>query len=80
MIIAYVQQEMDEHWQTTINNRLEKMASDNADAGLWAPCEPLSPCISTGDQLGKFTSHHRRCKPPADSTLIEITQLWLQMN
>lgn len=80
MIIAYVQQEIAEHWQMTINNRLEKMASDKADDGLWAPCELLSPCNSTSDRLGKLTSHHRRRKPPADSTLVEITHLWLLMN
>lgn len=79
IIIAYVQEEIAEHWQTTINSRLEKMASDKADGGLWHPCEHLSSCTSSCERLGKRTSYHRRCKPPADSTLIEITHLWLQM-
>ncbi|MBN8709882.1 MAG: hypothetical protein J0I10_10900 [Verrucomicrobia bacterium] len=80
MIIAYLQQGVVEHWRATINSRLEKMASEQADEGFWAPCELLSPCASASARLGKHTSQHRRCKPPADSALIEIMHLWLLMN
>ena len=79
MIIAYVQDGIFDHWRATINDRLKKMARLRADDGLWAPFESLSPGTSACVRVGKHTSEHRRCSPPANAISIEITHLWLLM-
>ena len=81
LIIAYVQAESFAHWVTTINARLNKLATERSDNGVWSPAEILSAfaAVSSAD-LCRFVSNHRRSKPPAYSEAVEIEHLWLRMN
>lgn len=76
LIIAFVQSESFGHWFSTINERLNKCAADNADDGLWSPAEPLSSTPSTRPDIHKLNSVHRRIS--TDS--IQIEHLWIRMN
>lgn len=80
MIIAYVQEESFRHWKTAINDRLQKMAVDGADGGLWSPAELLSgETAESTSPCCKLGSNHRRQQPPSSSPLVEIGHLWLCM-
>lgn len=79
LIVAFVQSESFTHWLTTINERLNNLATDGADDGLWSPAEPLS-AETAGNDLYKINSRHRRLQPPSHSNIVEIEHLWLQMN
>lgn len=77
LIIAYVQDETFGHWLAHINNRLKRLANENADEGLWNPVEVLSDAVP---DLGKFESMHRRLQQKCSTTSIHIEHLWLRMN
>ena len=79
LIIAFVQSESFTHWLIAINERLNKLATVGADEGLWSPAEPLS-AETSGNDLYRINSRHRRLQSPSSSDLIEIEHLWLQMN
>lgn len=80
MIIAYVQSQSFTHWLTAINERLDKLANEGSDMGLWSPAEPLSVTTSSHSALHKIHSNHRRLQPPGHSGFVGIEHLWLQMN
>lgn len=81
MIIAYVQNESFKHWRITINNRLDKMASDGADNGLWSPLELLKDRpLASHSGLHKLVSRHRRLKSLGLPDYMEIDHLWIKMN
>ena len=81
LIIAYVQSEPFAHWQATINERLDELASMGVDQGLWSPSERLSLVDAAHNgELHKLISRHRRLQPLCSSDLVELEHLWLQMN
>jgi hypothetical protein len=81
MIIAYVQDESFKQWETMINQRLQKMASDGVDDDLWTPAELLLTVPTPPSAFcHKFRSYHRRLQPPATSPHVGIEHLWLLMN
>ena len=81
MIIAYVQDESFKHWQTAINHRIRKMASDDTDGGLWKPAELLSTEDSVPTAIClKLDSHHQRLQPPSLGSHVSIEHLWIRMN
>lgn len=80
MIIAYVQEQTIEHWMGAINARLNELASDSVDDGLWVPVEKLIPHANTNAELHKLHSTHKRITKNSGADFIEIAHLWLQMN
>lgn len=81
MIIAYVQDKTFKHWETNINQRLLKLATNDFDNTFWAPAELMSAEPQSPNSIcQKLTSNHRRLKPPASSSEISIHHLWILMN
>jgi len=81
LMIAYVQAESFTHWHKLINERLAKLADDRADSGDWSPVESLS-CVapSSGTDVQRYSSRHRRHSPPCCSDCVEMEHLWLVTN
>lgn len=81
LIIAYVQAESFAHWLTTINERLSKLANEGSDDGIWAPAEILSKVATAfSADIQRLVSRHRRSKPPAHFSVVDIEHFWLHMN
>lgn len=81
LMIAYVQAETFNHWLTTINTRLAKLANDGVDEGIWNPTEPLSHSTSAhSPEVQRFKSCHRRLRPPCSTDKVEMEHIWLLMN
>jgi hypothetical protein len=80
MIIAYVQEGSFDHWQTTINQRLQQHADENVDDGLWKPAELLSTKTTRNPIYCKLSSDHRRLQPPSSSPQVQFDHIWLLMN
>jgi hypothetical protein len=81
LIIAYVQTESFAHWMAAINSRLAKLAIEQADNGIWNPCEPLfNYHLDPISEVLRLTSFHRRLQPPCCSDKVEMEHFWLRMN
>jgi hypothetical protein len=77
LIIAYVQAGTFEHWLNVINDRLQRLAENNADDGLWKPIETLT---RTTPDCCKSMSRHRRLQQNCSSPSVLIEHLWVLMN